>query len=408
MKRIFPVVLLLLSASAWADKDFTTVSSAKGQAAIENNNKPAARQQALDQALRDALSRGAGTVIDSATVVEGNTLGMDKIFSHANGYIKHYDVANESAEDGIYTVELSNVVVGTADLSKDVAAIRAHIAAQGHPRIMLMISEQSIEEAAPRGWWVQGQQNVPGKEVHSAASISSGVVEQSIISHLSPLGWKFIDPQVASEKIKVAASAVTDFNNQQAREYGKMTGAEYVVLGSVLVRPEEQASGLLTDLRQVNIRMNLRAVKTDNGEVVATASENRAFPNIEDKIVTASISDSSAKGMEKFAQVIAEALQKQVLEDFRRKMTGDANYHMAVSVADYDVLSAFEDVLKASVANVKSVDEVSFSDGKADLSLMFTGSTKNLAGSLSNKSVKGYNVKVTKVTPNTLEVKLAK
>jgi hypothetical protein len=66
-------------------------------------------------------------------------------------------------------------------------------------------------------------------------------------------------------------------------------------------------------------------------------------------------------------------------------------------------------VLKNNVSGVKSVDEVSFNDGKADISVVTAGAnTKQLAGALSNKSVKGLNVKVTKVTANTLEVKLAR
>jgi hypothetical protein len=85
------------------------------------------------------------------------------------------------------------------------------------------------------------------------------------------------------------------------------------------------------------------------------------------------------------------------------------NLHVLASVADYDGLQAFEEQIQKGVANVKSVDEVSFNDGKADLSVMLAGTNpKQLANSINNKSVKGTTVKVTRVTTNTVEVKLVK
>jgi hypothetical protein len=160
---------------------------------------------------------------------------------------------------------------------------------------------------------------------------------------------------------------------------------------------------MTADLKAVSYRTSLRAVKVDNGEVVATVNDS-------DQVVgVLSISDSATKALIKAADKASASLVKGIVEDYRQAQMGDSNLHMTVSVTDYDVLQTFKQVLTSSVGKVKSVKQVSWADGKADLSLEVAGvDSDQLAGSLSNKSFKGLTVKVVKVTPNTLEVKLVR
>ena len=397
MKLILAAALLLTSAAASADAAFTTLQThVIGQAAINNGDKVAAKQAAMDQALREACTRGAGATIDSATLIEGSTQLSDKIFSHANGYVKSFNVVSEGPDpdaDGIYKVELSDVVVGTGELNKDVAAIKALIAAKGHPRIYALIREQSLEEVKGAG----------GKDKpNSVAQLSQGVVEQGLVSHLRPLGWKFVDPEVASGKVHVENALTADLGTLNGRDFAT-TGADYVILGSVVVRPEEAAGPLKGTIHAVQLRSVLYIKSTDTGDTVASVEKS--------EIVSGAVSDAdtSGKAMERASTELGDSLVKQVLETWRSRMMGTGDIHLIASIADYDALSAFEDVLKNSVSGVKSVDEVSFNDGKADLSVVTAGaSTKQLAGALSNKTVKGLTVKVLKVTANTLEVKLGR
>jgi hypothetical protein len=80
---------------------------------------------------------------------------------------------------------------------------------------------------------------------------------------------------------------------------------------------------------------------------------------------------------------------------------------VVVAAAEFSSVTAFKEVLAKTV---KDVQDPSFEDGKADFSIEMTGaSPSKLAGKLDGKPVKGgLTVKVTKVTKNTLEVKLVK
>ncbi len=397
MKHILAAALLLVASAAGADEGFKRLQGTiKGQAAVNNGDRAAARQAALDQAMRDACIQGSGATIDSATLIEGSTQLSDKIFSHANGYIKSFTASPDtpdSVSDGIYTVELSDVMVGTAELSKDVAAIKAMLASKGHPRIYTLIREQSLEEVKGTG-----SKDKPA----SVASLSQGIVEEALVSQMRPLGWKFVDPEVASGKVHVQNAVTTDLGSLNGRDFAT-TGADYVILGSVIVRPQEANASMKGSVFVVQLRTVLYVKSTDTGDTVASVEKTDTVPNVVSEEAAAS------KALEKAGGEIAEALSKQVLETWRARAMGTGDIHLLVAVADYDALNAFEEVMKNSVSGVKSVDEVSYNDGKADLSVVTAGAnTKQLAGAISNKSVKGLNVKVTKVTANTLEVKLGR
>ncbi|MBS2029206.1 MAG: hypothetical protein JST54_14990 [Deltaproteobacteria bacterium] len=396
MKTLLIAASLFAATSAFAaDGSFTKVDKAEGSAAIENGNTKLAHQQALDAAIRDALVKGAGAQLDSVTMTEGAELVRDTIFVHANGYVKSYSVAEDAQQqDGTWLVRLQDVVVGTGDLSKDAAAVRAELIRRGHPRLYALIREQAVETISGKN---PGEKEKAGSA--TLAQLSQGVVEQGLISHMTPIGWQFVDPQVASGKVHVENAMTTDLGNLNGKDFA-LTGADYVILGSVIARPVEGgAFGVST----VQLRTVLYVKATDTGETVASVEKS------ENVASTFSINDASTKAMEKAGAELAEALQKQVLELWRKQRGGVGKVVLTVAVADYDTLQAFEEQLSKGVANVKSVDEVSFNDGRAELSVGLAGtSPKQLAGSLSSKSVKGMQVKVTKVTTNTVEVKLVR
>jgi hypothetical protein len=396
MKRLLAAALLLAAPAARAEGgDFKKLEKISGSAAIVNNDKALAHQQALDQALREAVGQVAGVTLDSATLTEGSTLVQDKIFAHANGYVKSYNTdVDKDQGDGTWLVQLSDLVVGTGDLSKDVMAVKSTIAAMAHPRLYTLIREQVLED-------LKG--NAKDKP-SGVAQLSQGIVEEGLVSHLLPLGWKFVDPQVASGKVHVENALTTDLSGLNGRDFAT-TGADYVILGSVIVRPSDatERGTALANVGFVELRSVLYVKSTDTGDVVASVTKTETVNSVMSQQAAAT------KALTKAGEELSEALQKQVLETYRKRSMGTGDIHLMVAVADYDALQAFEGVLKDGVSNVKAVDEVSYTDGKADLSVKFAGSnSKQLAGSLSNKTVKGLTVKVTKVTANTVEVKLAR
>jgi hypothetical protein len=370
-----------------------------GSAAIVNGNKKLAHDQAFNEAMRDALVKGAGATIDTASIVEGGTLVQDRIYSHASGYIKSYNMTQDgpdSDDPEVWKVALHDVKIGRGDLTKDMEAIHAMLLGRAHPRLYVLVREQSLETA------IGGAKG--GKEPPALVQVNQGISLERFESQLTAVGWHFVDPEVASGKVHVENAMTSDLSSLNGRDFST-TGADYVVLGSVVVRPVQgmEKPGMGTDdIKSVELRAVVKIKATDTGETVASVEYSKAKSNLN----AASI---ARVALEEAGDAIAAELSGKVLQRWQKNDTGVGSVHLLVSVADYDVLQAFEEQVQKGVANVKDVKEMSFNDGKADLSVMMQGtSSKQLAGSLSGKSVKGMQIKVSKVTEHTVEVKLVK
>lgn len=390
MKKLIFVVVLLTALPALA-KDFEMVSGPiSGSAAIENGNVKLAREQALQDAMRQALVAGAGAVIDAVSVVEGGTLVQDRIFVHANGYIKDYQIGTDRAEDGVYNISLSAIKVGLGDLTADMAKIHAMLQERGHPRLYALVREQAVEA-------VNGEMG-KGHPAEVMGQINQSLVVHRLESQMTTVGWIFVDPEVASGKVHVENALTTDLAGLNGRDF-VTTGADYVILGSVTARPVGQ-SEMGTP---IEVRAIIKIKATDTGETMASVEYSKLRPCV------AGYVSCSRVALEEAGDEVAKALSGQVLKTWNSKSNGVGSLHVNVAVADYDVLQALEDQIQKSVANVKSVNEVSFNDGRADLAVMLAGTnSKQLANALNNKSVKGTTIKVTRVTEHGVEVKLVK
>src|SRR5450631_1836008 len=124
-----------------------------GQAAVVNGDQAAAIEQAREAALRDAVSQVAGTRISSETLAEGSLLIHDRIIARSSGYVKKWSyVGAPQITDGTATVKVK-AEVGTAELDKDLEAIRAILSRKGKPRVVLLIAEQNVGMLEPFAWW---------------------------------------------------------------------------------------------------------------------------------------------------------------------------------------------------------------------------------------------------------------
>ncbi len=83
MLRVLALAAALpLAASAAED---VQVQEATGQAAVLNGDKPAAREKAIDDALRQAVKMAVGTQVQSVTEVQEFQTKMDTVLEHSTG-----------------------------------------------------------------------------------------------------------------------------------------------------------------------------------------------------------------------------------------------------------------------------------------------------------------------------------
>ena len=95
-----------------------------GTASIVNENISRARTMALQNAQRNAVEMGLGTVIDSQTMVQNDQLIRDRIYSQSSGYVKNYTILSEGHTHTGNTYEVCiRAKVQLANIKDDLRAL---------------------------------------------------------------------------------------------------------------------------------------------------------------------------------------------------------------------------------------------------------------------------------------------
>jgi len=384
---IFVALALAALAPAAFGQDRIQTTEAVGQAAVAGDVH-AAREQAKDDAMRNCVQQVASTVVTASTETDQAQLLSDKVFSHSVGYIRKFQILDDKQDGNTWVTKL-RCEVSEAKLDEDMMAFGIAYRRAGMPRVFVLIAEQSINATQATGWW-QGGGNTADLRV----------MENAFMDRMEKSGFTFIDPEVLHGKVKLEAIGA-DPNLQQARELGVKSGAEIVVVGRAIAKPLGEMQIDNGTFYSAVANVSARAVRTDTGEIVATAeftgTAGRGFEQ-----TTAGRNAFSDAGRQ-----LARDLFAKIGKVWTREQSGVRRIALSVKgVDDYARLAAFKNLLVQHVRGVKDVQERAMGDGKADLDVMVSGRSSDLATELATRKFTGFAVKVKAVTQNSIEVEL--
>ncbi|MDD5597163.1 MAG: hypothetical protein PHV82_04420 [Victivallaceae bacterium] len=133
-KMLCLTLILSLCLAVNADVKVTVTGQAAGSGKI-------VKQQALADALRKAVQKGAGVNIVSSTKATDYVLDFDRVFSRAFGYVKTFEILSSGYDKaGLFNVRISAAVgKGNPDLD-DYLSMRQIIAMKGSPRLLIRVA----------------------------------------------------------------------------------------------------------------------------------------------------------------------------------------------------------------------------------------------------------------------------
>ncbi len=380
--------LAFLFASDALASEAVTVE-AMGQAPVYNKDVSQARDKAIDDAKRKAVEQAIGSMVSSETVTENFQLISDKILSKSSGYVRRYKILSEGATDeGIYQVKME-AMVQSGVLNSDLQGVLAILQAKKMPRVLVMITEQNIG-GAPSAWWTN-----PG------ASVSMDVAENTLIDEWRPKGVKFVERQVLDGKIRVGAVATTDLQNDVAKEFGAMSGAEIVVIGKAIAT-KSTTIPLKTSvpMYSVNAQISVRVLNVDDGSILATATLAGAGAHINE--VTA-----GHMALKNVAKKASEELLTKILTTWQSEISGPATISLRLTgVNKSKFLRQIATFLRNQVRGIGEVRQRSFKAKAANLEIEMKGTSQDLAEELEEKGFPKFNIEISEITANRVVAKL--
>src|SRR5918912_1886025 len=132
---------------------------------------------------------------------------MDRILTHAQGFVRRYEIAGEAMDGDVVQVSVRSFI-GTAELDKDLEAMGLLLARKGMPRTMVLIAEQNIGMAAPRAAWMRGERAMVSADLRIAPT--------TVLDALKNAGFgQLIDADVATEKTVQAGGIGSEITSAQ-------------------------------------------------------------------------------------------------------------------------------------------------------------------------------------------------
>ncbi len=384
-KILFFLLLSILSSTAMAAQpDYLEVV---GYANVMDGRKDLARESAIQNAFRRAVEQAVGVMIESESVVNNFELVKDKICSQSAGYIKKYSITKENFDGDICTVEIK-ALVSKVKLEKGLDSHGLMMKKMGKPRIVMLLSEQSVTQDKPSYWW-------------GGDAIDMGVAENTMVTRLLRKDFNFVDRDSILANLKqegLEGKLYANISNDAAVRILSSGEAEVAIIGQAYAKAGTTGAGG-TNFKPCQATVSARAINTDNGEVLASFTATAMVPHVNPTA-------GAAQALEKAAGECADKLQKQILERWKRRVIKSGMVKLVASGLSYEELKEFTDFLKDRLDEVEDVYERGFSGDTARMDLEIIGSAKDLAAGISNMEFKGGAVKVTSLSANALELRI--
>ena len=353
-----------------------------GTGAILANDQAAARDRALDDAMRKAVQQALGTHIKSETLVENFQMVEDRILAWSSGYVTKYDIVREGrGQYDTYEVQM-RALVNLSDLKNDDQAL-AELLQKENPRVMVMIAEQNIGDTDRLHYF----------EV-DMTSAETAVIEQFRVK-----GFEVVDPgQAKDNQSRDAILSAIEGDAKKAAAIAAAQHAELIVTGKAAAKV---ATGVnLGGMKSCQANITARVVRAGDARIVATASEHAAHPHIDELT-------GGTMAIEKAAKKAGESLITKIVAEAQKNFYNENSVTVRVQgYKNYAELQNFTGVLKSYMRGVKNVYERGSAAGYATLDVKIIGNAQQLARELSNKSLEPYEVDVTNVSANRIDVKI--
>ncbi len=372
---------------SFAASDSPISASAEGVGVIIDDNTATARDQAIQDALRLVVEQAAGTMVSSETLVQNYEVLRDQIYSQSQGYIRRYEVTDESVQGNLYKVTVQ-ATVAAGNLQNDIQALGLLMGRKQMPRVMIMVAEQNIGMHYYSYWWGV-----------KAGTADLSITENVLMEKLTQKGFHVVDHAMASKTLKIKAPyKIESLSNDAVRDIGKVYDAEVVIYGKALSKLAGAVLG--SSMKSAQADVSLRVVNTDTGRVIASSTHHAAA--VHPNEVTA-----GTEALKIATDAIADQLLTQIVDKWSQDVGSGRLIRLVVSdIPSYNHLVKFKEMIQKQIRGVNGVYQRDFNTGTATLDVNVAETSQKLADALVVIDYGEFVIDITNITQNSVNLKM--
>jgi len=336
-----------------------------------------ARDEAIRDALRNAVEQAAGVFIQAQSQTENYQLVHDVILSRARGFVRKYDIVKEGRDaEGVYTVEIKAVVVAR-EVADQWLGVRSLLTQKGMPRMMVHIVETVDGEPTGR-------------------NTAQARFENILL--------KYGIPQVNKDQVKdndrrdLEAARLADDFNKVAAVSGRYK-ADVAIVGKsrATLTVSKRIYGVMTHLYTGDVE--LRAIRTANARLLFSdsLSASRGSRNK---------TEAARQALDKAGAGVAKRFLIRVMDTWIKELSKQVgtDYDVEISGITFSQVAAVTKELKS---NPKMVTHVNLKDYRNQVAFLVVGCTSSSANlGVWMSGFKAVTLEVTNVTPGGLKAKV--
>ncbi|MBN2364768.1 MAG: DUF2066 domain-containing protein [Calditrichaeota bacterium] len=360
---------------------------ARGMGAVIAGDVAKAEDDAIANALRNAIEQVIGTLVTSEVIVENYQVLEDRIYSQSQGYVESYQVINKNRQGDVILEVTIKALVRKGNIRDNLQALGLLISRKGKPRIMVIVDEKNMNTH------------------YYAWSIDMNTTETEIMNTLLDQGFPFVDRDAAMRKIeKDMVVSAMEGDEYAAQLLATQSGAEVLIVGKAVskVAPRGPAALAQAGMFSCQATMNLRALRSDDGTILATASKQAAAVHIDELT-------GGTMALQKAAKLAADDISSKIIDRWQKDVYSGTSISLRLmNVETYSDLIKIKNMLPYYIRGVQNVYQRDFSDNTVLFDLDVRGNANQVAEEMVLKDFNPYKIEVLNVTQNTIIARVSK
>ena len=381
------VLMLSFSVAAYAqkkvqNKTFVVV----GTSVIQGGNIQAAREAAISEGLVAAVALMTKEVLEVNSLIEYFPEVNQIIFAKPNAFVLDYKVLTETESDKNYRVLVKARVAGKK-IAKQLSNADILRTKVDLPAILFFISEQNLQEDAPRYWW--------GKQMGGFEAIT----EETMADILKARGFPIVNHRgVDIGKTTGLGDGLTPvLTDEAAINIGTRLQADLIIMGSSVASPTASIMG--DDLKSFKAILQARVLRTQNGEELLNISRTSVTANINEAV-------GGREALTMVATLAGDDLATQLDAAWRR--LAERPSQVEVFVEGTGNLAHFVKFRRAlsSVSGVEGIRVKEIKPNETTLIVDYKGKAEELAEALMRQNFENFGINIYEISNQNLKITL--